>query len=638
VLEGGGTGVVTAPATLDFNGSGSYSKNPAAKIVSWAWDFDDGTGASGEQVSHTFEAGTFTVTLTVTDSDGAQASSTASVTVEASLPPNTPVPSPPVADPQIGAESPSASGGLTANLDGSGSHATDPSAELVGWSWDFGDGSQAKGEKVSHTFAPGTYTITLTVTDSLGARGVGTLPLEVPAPLQTGSGVTAKVRVGFSDTVGYAPFSVYLDCSRSRPLDTAATITRCDWDFGDGTQASGGPPLMHTFVQPGTYTITLTAFASDGSHGSAGVSVDVLPAASAKTVWARGFPGSRPWLASNAAGATALSYVGQDGLFHLQRLDPSSGSQLWDVTDGPLPPWSDVLPAYARGIEVNADAVEVFHWPNGPGVFDGFQLCARALADGSAGACSRQGEFDGAWWVTSSYGARTEWVDTWVNPDGSFAKANLADGSAWSVQLSPAAARPALTPGGAGLAPNGDLIVLVNAAAGATFDSTPLPTGALILRINPSGQLLWFKTTATSAESLGVGPTGEIVEAASFPAPAAFGDQRLEAGVYVMFRGPDGTPERAQRVGPSGMAWVAFSTSGDAVALYNGVRQLRVFRFSATGELRWVKPFAGPLPILEASGLSVVGDDVLVAGQLSQPFDFGTGTLPAGGFILDLRG
>jgi chitodextrinase len=45
----------------------------------------------------------------------------------------------------------------------------DPDGDVVAWSWDFGDGRQASGRQVLHTFtAPGSYSVVLTVTDDSG--------------------------------------------------------------------------------------------------------------------------------------------------------------------------------------------------------------------------------------------------------------------------------------------------------------------------------------------------------------------------------------------------------------------------------------------------------------------------------------
>ncbi len=67
-----------APLSVYFDGSGSY--DPDGEIVSYDWDFGDGTTDSGETVSHTFrDPGGYTVTLTVTDDQGATGSDTVEI-------------------------------------------------------------------------------------------------------------------------------------------------------------------------------------------------------------------------------------------------------------------------------------------------------------------------------------------------------------------------------------------------------------------------------------------------------------------------------------------------------------------------------------------------------------------------------
>ncbi len=59
-----------APLTVSFDGSESYDID--GQIVSYYWDFADGTGDNGEIVSHTYtEEETYNVSLTVTDNMGA---------------------------------------------------------------------------------------------------------------------------------------------------------------------------------------------------------------------------------------------------------------------------------------------------------------------------------------------------------------------------------------------------------------------------------------------------------------------------------------------------------------------------------------------------------------------------------------
>ncbi|SCX40028.1 PKD domain-containing protein [Klenkia marina] len=70
---------------------------------------------------------------------------------------------------------------LSAALDAGASADTD--GRVVSWSWDLGDGSSSAGAQVSHDYAtPGTYRVTLTVTDDRGAVGTTAQDVVVTRP------------------------------------------------------------------------------------------------------------------------------------------------------------------------------------------------------------------------------------------------------------------------------------------------------------------------------------------------------------------------------------------------------------------------------------------------------------------------
>lgn len=56
-----------------------------------------------------------------------------------------------------------------------------PCGKIVKWAWGFGDGAKAKGVKVKHTYtAPGTYVVTLSMTDNKGNTNLIKLEHVVP--------------------------------------------------------------------------------------------------------------------------------------------------------------------------------------------------------------------------------------------------------------------------------------------------------------------------------------------------------------------------------------------------------------------------------------------------------------------------
>jgi hypothetical protein len=80
IANAGSDQTIILGESATFDGSGSY--DPDGSIVTYAWDFGDGTLASGATAIRTYSsAGIFTVTLTVTDNGNASGSDSATVTV-----------------------------------------------------------------------------------------------------------------------------------------------------------------------------------------------------------------------------------------------------------------------------------------------------------------------------------------------------------------------------------------------------------------------------------------------------------------------------------------------------------------------------------------------------------------------------
>ena len=83
------------------------------------------------------------------------------------------------------------------NVNASGS--SDPDGTVIGYSWNWGDNTPAgSGITSSHNYAPGTYTITLTVTDNQGATATQTTQVTIAAPTQLAAdSFTRTVGSGF---------------------------------------------------------------------------------------------------------------------------------------------------------------------------------------------------------------------------------------------------------------------------------------------------------------------------------------------------------------------------------------------------------------------------------------------------------
>lgn len=138
-----------------------------------------------------------------------------------------------------------------------------PSSDDDGWitsyQWDFGDGTNASGKQVSHSYADnGNYDVTLEVTDNdnVGNQETRTVSVSNRAPnVSISLNTPTPVRGGIS---------IEFDGSGSSDPDGSIASSDFQWDFGDGTTASG-PTVTHTYDMASTYTVSLTVTDDDGS-------------------------------------------------------------------------------------------------------------------------------------------------------------------------------------------------------------------------------------------------------------------------------------------------------------------------------------------------------------------------------------
>jgi PKD repeat protein len=160
-------------------------------ITGWDWDFGDDEDSDEQNPKHTYSAGgTYTVSLTVTNSDTQTHTITHDIEVSALKPtadfdysPTTPD----VGDPVTFTDTSAAAGEAT----------------IESWSWNFGDGQTATVKNPTHTFdTMGTYTVTLTVTDSNEETSVVGPPVMMysyPNPASNTATIAYRVPDGSTD-------------------------------------------------------------------------------------------------------------------------------------------------------------------------------------------------------------------------------------------------------------------------------------------------------------------------------------------------------------------------------------------------------------------------------------------------------
>ncbi|MFT5287492.1 MAG: PKD repeat protein, partial [Planctomycetota bacterium] len=117
--------------------------------------------------------------------------------------------------------------------------------------WDFGDGQTSNQANPTHVYGVNTTTsFTVTLTVMFGAQPETLTKTDfitvVPAPLQVDFEVLA--------TTGGPPLFVEF-----RNLTNNSNVTAWSWDFGDGNTSALKVPT-HTYVFPGTYDVSLSAF------------------------------------------------------------------------------------------------------------------------------------------------------------------------------------------------------------------------------------------------------------------------------------------------------------------------------------------------------------------------------------------
>jgi len=128
----------------------------------------------------------------------------------------------------------------------------DEDGDKIAYFWDFGDGNTARGPLVAHTYTEGgTYRVTLRVDDQQNlANSLDTASTLLSINRPPVAQFSMPPAICQLDTVTY-------DAQASFDPDTTDQLSY-NWQFGDGSKASG-PVARHSYSQPNTYLVSLTA-------------------------------------------------------------------------------------------------------------------------------------------------------------------------------------------------------------------------------------------------------------------------------------------------------------------------------------------------------------------------------------------
>ena len=265
-----------------------------ATITSYSFDFGDSsaaqsvsTGATTASTTHTYMPGTATATVTVTGKDASGNTITAAANVNCSTPitvktpeckPGVPMGSPQCQPSSLVCVSLTSTPGA---VDQSGNQtftftavATQNNATITDYAFDFGDTNVVHGSatQVTHTYAPGNYTATVTVsgTDANGSTVTAPATVHCTTPITVKS-VECKpgVPAGSSQCFTCDAFTVTKGDNRlvtvgSFTASPAASLSSVTINWGDNTSntytpASSAVGQTHQYTTDGTFNIVATA-------------------------------------------------------------------------------------------------------------------------------------------------------------------------------------------------------------------------------------------------------------------------------------------------------------------------------------------------------------------------------------------
>ena len=258
----------TTPFAVIFDASSST--DVGSGIESIIWDFGDGTTGTSIIESYTYATpGAYSVILIVADYYGNVGYDTVTIIANEPEAPNAKINTTP-------AEVSGTVSGAAPFEVYFDAYDSESEAEIISYSWDFGDGSSGTGITTNHVYSNlGTYTVILTATDSNGKKGYDSVKIEVKKALDAKINTTPAAVSG--TVTGTTPFTVYFDAYEST---SDSGIVSYSWDFGDGSSGTG-ITASHTYINSSdcdlTFNAILTITDSNGYKAYDSVSITIKP-------------------------------------------------------------------------------------------------------------------------------------------------------------------------------------------------------------------------------------------------------------------------------------------------------------------------------------------------------------------------
>lgn len=220
-------------STVCAGASVSFTDTTIGSPNVWEWDFGDGSPVDNSQnPSHTYTlGGTYNITFIAGNSAGCY--DTLNTTIDVYT-----VPIPDFVADTV----------CFLNVTTFTDFSTDGVA-ITDWFWDFDDGNTSNSQNPTYIYQnPGTYNVSLTVTNGNGCDSTITLPVivnDIPVANFT------------FDTVCVGSPTTFTDISTGAPIGWT-------WDFGDGNTSTTGPITQHTYAGAGVYLVSMIV---DGGIG-----------------------------------------------------------------------------------------------------------------------------------------------------------------------------------------------------------------------------------------------------------------------------------------------------------------------------------------------------------------------------------